>query len=264
MPPKKYQSLDPDSDEEEQQQQQQEQQEQKLLPNEVIRSDEIKTDKTDKLPTRIDGKRVVDKEKLFEAIQNNVITLTNKQQKKIFPKIAPIPTKKKVITDEMREKLKQQLARGRETISKNRLLKKEQKQADKQSVNEKHQKIIEDKMLLIEDNTIRGKKSKSYIKKQQQEQELKQQEQKQQELKKEQQEQKQEMKLPLKNKIKREIEPNNYPSDTETEGDTTDTRSIKRINKKLKMVRKPLQVNHSLPKIEYRDMSILDKLNYRF
>ena len=243
MPPKKYQSMDdPDSDEE--QQPQPEQLEEKLLPPPVERSD----DKPKDLPKRIDGKRLIDKQALLEAIENNVITLNRSQQRKLLPKVAPIqpPRPKRVITEEQRERLMKQLAKAHETNRQKKLL----KQEEQVSLKEKHKHYIEKNMIAIEDKTIRGKKAPPPKPKKVVEE------------KKEEQEQEQEVKRP-KTKPKREyVEPNNYPSEDETEGDTTDTRTIKRVNKKLKMVRKPLQ--QQPPKnVEYKDLSLLEKLNLR-
>ena len=247
MPPKKYQSIDdPDSDEEPQPQV--EQLEEKLLPPPVERSDEKPKD----LPKRIDGKRLIDKQALLEAIENNVITLNRSQQRKLLPKVAPIqpPRPKRVITEEQRERLMKQLAKAHETNRQKKLL----KQEEQVSLKEKHKHYIEKNMIAIEDKTIRGKKApppqpkKKVVEEKKEEQE---------------QEQEQEQVKRPKTKPKREyVEPNNYPSDDETEGDTTDTRTIKRVNKKLKMVRKPLQQQQ--PKnVEYKDLSLLEKLNLR-
>ena len=242
MPPKKYQSIDdPDSDEEPQPQV--EQLEEKLLPPPVERSDEKPKD----LPKRIDGKRLIDKQALLEAIENNVITLNRSQQRKLLPKVAPLqpPRPKRVITAEQRERLMKQLAKAHETNRQKKLL----KQEEQVSLKEKHKHYIEKNMIAIEDKTIRGKKAPPPKPKKVVEE------------KKEEQEQEQ-VKRP-KTKPKREyVEPNNYPSEDETEGDTTDTRTIKRVNKKLKMVRKPLQQQQ--PKnVEYKDLSLLEKLNLR-
>ena len=247
MPPKKYQSIDdPDSDEEPQPQV--EQLEEKLLPPPVERSDEKPKD----LPKRIDGKRLIDKQALLEAIENNVITLNRSQQRKLLPKVAPIqpPRPKRVITEEQRERLMKQLAKAHETNRQKKLL----KQEEQVSLKEKHKHYIEKNMIAIEDKTIRGKKApppqpkKKVVEEKKEEQE-------------QEQEQEQELKRP-KTKPKREyVEPNNYPSDDETEGDTTDTRTIKRVNKKLKMVRKPLQQQPQ--NVEYKDLSLLEKLNLR-
>ena len=242
MPPKKYQSIDdPDSDEE--QQPQPEQLEEKLLPPPVERSDEKPKD----LPKRIDGKRLIDKQALLEAIENNVITLNRSQQRKLLPKVAPLqpPRPKRVITAEQRERLMKQLAKAHETNRQKKLL----KQEEQVSLKEKHKHYIEKNMIAIEDKTIRGKKAPPPKPKKVVEE------------KKEEQEQEQEVKRP-KTKPKREyVEPNNYPSEDETEGDTTDTRTIKRVNKKLKMVRKPLQQQPQ--NVEYKDLSLLEKLNLR-
>ena len=244
MPPKKYQSIDdPDSDEEPQPQV--EQLEEKLLPPPVERSDEKPKD----LPKRIDGKRLIDKQALLEAIENNVITLNRSQQRKLLPKVAPLqpPRPKRVITEEQRERLMKQLAKAHETNRQKKLL----KQEEQVSLKEKHKHYIEKNMIAIEDKTIRGKKAPPPKPKKVVEE------------KKEEQEQEQEQVKRPKTKPKREyVEPNNYPSEDETEGDTTDTRTIKRVNKKLKMVRKPLQQQQ--PKnVEYKDLSLLEKLNLK-
>jgi len=250
MPPKKYQSIDdPDSDEEVQQQQEQEQLEEKLLPTPVERSD--KDEKPKDLPKRIDGnKRLIDKEALLTAIEQGVITLNRSQQKKLLPKIAPIeknPRPKRVITEEQRERLMKQLAKAHETNRKKRLL----KQEEQISIQEKHKQYIEKNMIAIEDKTMRGKKAPPP-------------EPKKKKVVEEKVEEVEEVKTPVKPKPKREyVEPNNYPSDDETEGDTTDTRTIKRVNKKLKMVRKPLQQQQQQQPVEYKDLSLLDKLKYR-
>ena len=252
MPPKKYQSMDdPDSDEEIQEHQQ-EQLEEKLLPPPVERSDEPKNEKPKDLPKRIDGnKRLIDRQALLNAIEEGVITLNRSQQKKLLPKIAPIeknPRPKRVITDEQRERLMKQLAKAHETNRKKRLLKEE----EQISLKEKHKNYIEKNMIAIEDKTMRGKKAPpSEPKKKKVVEKV--------------EEVEEEVKTPVKPKPKREyVEPNNYPSDDETEGDTTDTRSIKRVNKKLKMVRKPLQQQQQQQQsVEYKDLSLLDKLKYR-
>jgi hypothetical protein len=246
MPPKKYQSIDdPDSDEEPQPQV--EQLEEKLLPPPVERSDEKPKD----LPKRVDGKRLIDKQALLEAIENNVITLNRSQQRKLLPKVAPIqpPRPKRVITAEQRERLMKQLAKAHETNRQKKLL----KQEEQVSLKEKHKHYIEKNMIAIEDKTIRGKKAPPQPKKKVVEEKKEEQE----------QEQEQEQVKRPKTKPKREyVEPNNYPSDDETEGDTTDTRTIKRVNKKLKMVRKPLQQQQP-QNVEYKDLSLLEKLNLR-
>ena len=225
-----------------------EQLEEKLLPPPVERSDEKPKD----LPKRIDGKRLIDKQALLEAIENNVITLNRSQQRKLLPKVAPIqpPRPKRVITEEQRERLMKQLEKAHETNRQKKLL----KQEEQVSLKEKHKHYIEKNMIAIEDKTIRGKKApppqpkKKVVGEKKEEIEL---------------EQEQEQVKRPKTKPKREyVEPNNYPSDDETEGDTTDTRTIKRVNKKLKMVRKPLQ-QQPPQNVEYKDLSLLEKLNLR-
>lgn len=243
MPPKKYQSVDDLDSDEEPHVEHVEQIEEKLLPPPVERSDEKPKD----LPKRIDGKRLVDKHALLEALENNVITLNKSQQKKLLPVVAPIAKTqrpKRIISPEERERLMKQVAKMQETNRKKYLLNQEAKVA----IKEKHKHYIEKNMIAIEDKTIKGKKAPPPQPK-----------------KKVVEEKVVEEKEPPKKKPKREyVEPNNYPSDDETltEGDTTDTRTIKRVNKKLKMVRKPLQhqPQHQSQNVEYKDLSILDKL----
>jgi len=235
MPPKKYQNDDPDSDEE-------------LLIHEKqvledkrksLPQDDIKND----LPKKLGRNHIIDPEKITEAIKGGVISLNKTQTRKLLPVVAPA-RKKRVITPEEKERLLNQLKKAREIVAQRKAL---AMPTVKEELAEKKENYIKEKMVMIAPPKIK-KREKKELPAPEPEPEP---------------EQKQ---LPPPPRKKQE--PNNYPSDDETEGDTTDTRSIKKVKRKLKMVRKPIEHQQQQQQIQqpksYRDMSLIEKLYSKF
>ena len=105
MPPKKYQSVDndPDSDEE----------------VKMEEKEETPVSENVKIPRKYKNNYLVEPEKVVEAIKEGKVALTNRQVRKLITKP---PREKRVLSDEHKARLAEQLKRGRETIAKNKLL----------------------------------------------------------------------------------------------------------------------------------------------
>lgn len=226
MPPKKYQNDDPDSDEENQVLELEDK------PN-VSPQDDIKND----LPKKLGRNHVIDPEKITEAIKGGVISLNKTQTRKLLPVVAPA-RKKRVITEEQKQVLLERLKKAREIVAQRKAL---APQTEKEELAEKKENYIKEKMIMLPPPKIK-KRVKKELPAPEPAPEPKQ--------------------LPPPPRKKQE--PNNYPSDDETEGDTTDTRSIKRVKKKLKMVRKPIEQQQIQQPKSYKDLSLIEKLYMKF
>lgn len=218
MPPKKYQSLDndPDSDEEV-----------KMEVKEAVEEVEPPL----KIPRKYKNNYLVEPEKVVEAIKEGKVALTNRQVRKLITKP---PREKRVLSDEHKARLAEQLKRGRETIAKNKLL----------HGDTERQERLKRKEALIAEKTIPLQKPPKGRPKN--------------------------MKPPKEEKLP-EPEPAPEPapvkkfgrrhmipsSDTE-DGDTTDTAQIKRVRRKIKMVKEA--VEPVAPKPSYANLSLVEKL----
>lgn len=231
MPSKKYQSVDtdPDSDEE------------VLLEKAGQKAEEGETPV--KIPRKYKNNYLVEPEKIVEAIKEGKVALTNRQVRKLITKP---PREKRVLSDEHKARLAEQLKRGRETIAKNKLI----------HGDTARQELLKRKEALIAEKTIplqkppkgRPKNMKPLLEKADQNKPPK------------------EEKLPepepapapapapAKKFGRRHMVPS---SDTE-DGDTTDTAQIKRVRRKIKMVRDVPTTHLSR---SYADLSLMEKLN---
>jgi hypothetical protein len=237
MPPKQYQREDPDSDDEK-----------TLLEEDDERSDEQQPNTFNKSITkRVEPKEgskgfplkvghpkgtknikkpvYVEPEKISEMVLKNELKLTKAQQKALLPK------KTRTITDTERARIIEMGKKGREAMIANKAKRDEDKRI-KEEEERKRQELINAKKIRIE----RPEKRK---------------------------------KQPL---PKQKVEPNEgvegdnspYESDSESdEGFSTDTRTIKKATKKIQQINQVLE--KPKPNLSnYRDLSLLDKLNYRF
>ena len=236
MPPKQYQREDPDSDDEK-----------TLLEEDDERSDEQQPNTFNKSitkrvePNRVEGTKslkvghpkgtknikkpvYVEPEKISEMVLKNELKLTKAQQKALLPK------KTRTITDTERARIIEMGKKGREAMIANKAKRDEDKRI-KEEEERKRQELINAKKIRIE----RPEKRK-----------------KQQPFKK------------VEPKPKDEVEEEEYESDSESdEGFSTDTRTIKKATKKIQQINQVLE--KPKPNLSnYRDLSLLDKLNYRF
>ena len=167
----------------------------------------------------------VEPEKISEMVLKNELKLTKAQQKTLLPK------KTRTITDTERARIIEMGKKGREAMIANKAKRDEDKRI-KEEEERKRQELINAKKIRIE----RPEKKK---------------------------------KLPL-NTFKKNVEKPNevkeeeYESDSESdEGFSTDTRTIKKATKKIQQINQVLEKPKSNVS-NYRDLSLLDKLNYRF
>ena len=140
-----------------------------------------------------------------------------------------LPKKTRTITDTERARIIEMGKRGREAMIANKTKRDEDKRI-KEEEERKRQELINAKKIRIE--RPEKKKKQTLLKKQ-----------------------------PFK-----KVEPNEeeYESDSESdEGFSTDTRTIKKATKKIQQINQVLEKPKSNVS-NYRDLSLLDKLNYRF
>lgn len=193
-----------------------------------------------KMPRKYKNNYLVEPEKVVDAIKSGHVELTNKQVRKLINKA---PKEKRVIGEEERTRLLAQLQKGRETIAKNKLL---HGNTAKQELEQRKKDLIAEKMITLS----KPPKGKAKNKKAEPAPEPA----------------PEPVPEPERSKtrrvVRRSVEPNNYPSDTETDGgDTTDTREIKRVRRKIKMVR-DVPVAQPVAK-NYQDLPLLEKLNLK-
>ena len=222
MPPKKYQSLDndPDSDEE----------------VKMEEKEETPVSENVKIPRKYKNNYLVEPEKVVEAIKEGKVALTNRQVRKLITKP---PREKRVLSDEHKARLAEQLKRGRETIAKNKLL----------HGDTARQELLKRKEALIAEKTIplqkppkgRPKNMKPLVEKTDQ--------------KEERLPEPEPAPAPVKKFGRRHMMPS---SDTE-DGDSTDTTQIKRVRRKIKMVKEAVEPVVA-PKPNYANLSLVEKL----
>ena len=224
MPPKKYQSLDndPDSDEE----------------VKMEEKEETPVSENVKIPRKYENNYLVEPEKVVEAIKEGKVALTNRQVRKLITKP---PREKRVLSDEHKARLAEQLKRGRETIAKNKLL----------HGDTARQELLKRKEALIAEKTIplqkppkgRPKNMKPLVEKTDQKEE------------KLPEPEPEPAPAPVKKFGRRHMMPS---SDTE-DGDSTDTTQIKRVRRKIKMVKEAVEPVVA-PKPNYANLSLVEKL----
>jgi hypothetical protein len=224
MPPKKYQSLDndPDSDEE----------------VKMEEKEETPVSENVKIPRKYKNNYLVEPEKVVEAIKEGKVALTNRQVRKLITKP---PREKRVLSDEHKARLAEQLKRGRETIAKNKLL----------HGDTARQELLKRKEALIAEKTIplqkppkgRPKNMKPLVEKTDQKEE------------KLPEPEPEPAPAPVKKFGRRHMMPS---SDTE-DGDSTDTTQIKRVRRKIKMVKEAVEPVVA-PKPNYANLSLVEKL----
>jgi len=236
--PKKYQCVDTDPDSEDEQPQTVV--EQKTDPNENVpllkQTDEPSDDV--KIPRKYKGKYNIEPEKVVTAIKEGKVQLTNKQVRKL---IATEPKQKRVLSEEQKARLAEQLKRGRETIAKNKLL---HGDTERQARLKRQEALIAEKTISVEKPPKGKPRNMKPVEK----------------IPEPKEEPPKEEKLP---------EPEPAPvkkfgrrhmvasSDTE-DGDSTDTTQIKRVRRKIKMVREAAEP--SAPIKTYANLSLVEKL----
>lgn len=220
MPSKKYQQIEEDPDSEEDSLQEVEQE----VPTTETITEEVK------IPRKYKNNYLVEPEKVVQAIKDGTVALTNRQVRKL---IAKPPKEKRVLSDEHKAKLAEQLKRGRETIAKNKLL----------HGDTARQELIKRKEALLAEKTIPLQKPARGRPKNMKPVEEKQPEPEPEPVA----EEKPAKKFGRKNMV--------VASDTD-DGDTTDTAQIKRVRKKIKMVRQVV----APPVRAYADLSLMEKL----
>ena len=233
MPPKQYQREDPDSDDE--------QPLKKVEPNEVegtlplLEDDERSDDTFNKSiakPLKVGhpkGTKNIKKPVYVEPEKISEMVLKNELKLTKAQQKALLPKKTRTITDKERERIIEMGKKGREAMIANKAKRDEDKRI-KEEEERKRQELINAKKIRIE----RPEKRK---------------------------------KLPLQKvepKPKDDVEEEEYESDSESdEGFSTDTRTIKKATKKIQQINQVLE--KPKPNLSnYRDLSLLDKLNYRF
>lgn len=226
MPPKKYQSVDNDPDSEDEQPQQP-----------LIKPTDTPSDDTLKIPRKYKNNYLVEPEKIVEAIKEGKVALTNRQVRKLITKP---PREKRVLSDEHKARLAEQLKRGRETIAKNKLI----------HGDTARQELLKRKEALIAEKTIplqKPPKGRPKNMKPPKEEKLP-------EPAPEPEPEPAPVSAPVKKFGRRHMIPS---SDTE-DGDTTDTAQIKRVRRKIKMVKEA--VEPVAPKPTYFNLSLVEKL----
>ena len=147
---------------------------------------------------------------------------------KDIKKLVP-PKPKYIMTDEDKERLRQQLERGRETIKRNKELKKQQQAKEIEEMRKKS---------IIVPNPRYVKKQKKELS--------------------------QKVESSRKKTDKR-TDTELYPSNDESESETTDTREIRRTKEKIKMIQATTnQTKPVVPVKQYHELSILEKLKSKF
>ena len=239
MPPKQYQREDSDSDDEK-----------TLLAEDDERSDEPQPNTFNKSITkRVESKRVegvkplkvghpkgtknikkpvyVEPEKISEMVLKNELKLTKAQQRALLPK------KTRTITDTERARIIEMGKKGREAMIANKAKRDEDKRI-KEEEERKRQELINAKKIRIERPEKRKKQPNTFNK--------------------------------SIAKPNEGVEGDNSPYESDSESDegfSTDTRTIKKATKKIQQINQVLE--KPKPNLSnYRDLSLLDKLNYRF
>ena len=257
MPPKQYQREDPDSDDEK-----------TLLEEDDERSDDTfnkSIAKSDKQPLKdtfnksiakplrghpkgtknVKKPVYVEPEKISEMVLNNELKLTKAQQKTLLPK------KTRTITDTERARIIEMGKKGREAMIANKAKRDEDKRI-KEEEERKRQELINAKKIRIE--RPEKKKKQTLLKKQPFKKDTF----------KKSVAKGVEGATPLVEPNGIEVEEEEYESDSESdEGFSTDTRTIKKATKKIQQINQVLEKPKSNVS-NYRDLSLLDKLNYRF
>ena len=237
--PKKYQSVDTDPDSEDEQPQQ------PLIkptdtPSDVfLEKADQKTDQgLEKIPRKYKNKYNIEPEKVVNAIKEGKVQLTNKQVRKL---IAPDGKEKRVVSDERKAQLIEQLKRGRETIAKNKLL---HGDTARQELLKRKEALIAEKAISVE-KPPKGKprNMKPLVEKTDQKEEKKP------------EPEPEPAPAPVKKFGRRHMMPS---SDTE-DGDSTDTTQIKRVRRKIKMVKEAVEPVVA-PKPSYANLSLVEKL----
>lgn len=169
----------------------------------------------------------VEPEKIVEMVQKNELKLTKAQQKALLPK------RTRTINEKERQRLIEMGRKGREAMIANKA-KRDQDKQEMKDAERKRQELINAKKIHV---SRPEKKKRNTLKKV----ELK----------------------PKENKSL--VEEEEYESDSDSEGFSTDTRAIKRVSKKIKQINQVLQPIQQQPiQKSYKDLSLLDKLNLRF
>ena len=227
MPPKQYQREDPDSDDEK-----------TLLEEDDERSDEQQPNTFNKSITkRVEPKEVplkvghpkgtknIKKPVYVEPEKISEMVLKNEIKLTKAQQKALLPKKTRTITDTERARIIEMGKKGREAMIANKAKRDEDKRI-KEEEERKRQELINAKKIRIE----RPEKRK---------------------------------KIPLQKVEPKPNEEDNSPYESDSESDegfSTDTRTIKKATKKIQQINQVLEK----PKSNYRDLSLLDKLNYRF
>jgi hypothetical protein len=224
MPPKQYQREDPDSDDEK-----------TLLEEDDERSDEQQPFKKVE-PNRVEGTKSlkvghpkgtknIKKPVYVEPEKISEMVLKNELKLTKAQQRALLPKKTRTITDTERARIIEMGKKGREAMIANKAKRDEDKRI-KEEEERKRQELINAKKIRIE----RPEKRK---------------------------------KIPLQKVEPKPNEEDNSPYESDSESDegfSTDTRTIKKATKKIQQINQVLEK----PKSNYRDLSLLDKLNYRF
>lgn len=226
MPSKKYQSVDsdPDSDEE--------------VKKEVKEVAPVSEDV--KIPRKYKNNYLVEPEKVVEAIKEGKVALTNRQVRKLITKP---PREKRVLSEEQKARLAEQLKRGRETIAKNKLL---HGDTERQARLKRQEALIAEKTIPLQ-KPPKGRPKNMKPTPVEKVPEPKEEPPKEEKLPEPEP-------VPVKKFGRRHMMPS---SDTE-DGDSTDTTQIKRVRRKIKMVREA--VEPSAPIKTYANLSLVEKL----
>ncbi|MCJ7764364.1 MAG: hypothetical protein MUP09_00270 [Thiovulaceae bacterium] len=229
MPPKQYQREDPDSDDE----QPNTFKKSVTKPNGVEGATPlVETDEATPLLKRHrghpKGTKNKEKEVYVEPEKISEMVLNNELKLTKGQQKQLYPKKKRTISDSERERIIEMGKKGREILQQKKQEREEEKQK-KLYEEEKKQQLINAKKIRLENPN----KKKQPLKK-------------------------------VEPKTKDEVEEEEYESDSESdEGFSTDTRTIKKATKKIQQINQVLE--KPKPNItNYRDLSLLDKLNYRF
>jgi hypothetical protein len=227
MPPKQYQKEDPDSDDEK-----------TLLEEDDERSDEQQPLKKVE-PNRVEGTKSlkvghpkgtknIKKPVYVEPEKISEMVLKNELKLTKAQQKALLPKKTRTITDTERARIIEMGKKGREAMIANKAKRDEDKRI-KEEEERKRQELINAKKIRIE----RPEKRK---------------------------------KIPLQKVEPKPNEEDNSPYESDSESDegfSTDTKTIKKATKKIQQINQVLEKPKSNVS-NYRDLSLLDKLNYRF
>jgi len=233
--PKKYQSVDTDPDSEDEQPQSVVENAALLKPTDE-KSDDMK------IPRKYKGKYNIEPEKVVSAIKEGKVQLTNKQVRKL---IATEPKQKRVLSDEQKARLAEQLKRGRETIAKNKLL---HGDTERQARLKRQEALIAEKAISVEKPPKGRPRNMKPVPVEKAPEPPK-------------EEPPKEEKLPEPEPAPAKKFGRRYmvaSSDTEDGGDSTDTANIKRVRRKIKMVKEA--VEPAAPLRSYANLSLVEKL----